>query len=136
VETLNQNELKPWKPADQVAAIFSGTGGFLDRIKVERVQEFHESLLQRLHSEEGDLMEKVGQGDWDDETEKQLGDAIGEAIDDFGPDFDEEGNPIEEGESDRIKSEDERKAPGRTEAEDGGQEDADVDESDADKDAE
>ena len=29
-------------------------------------------------------------------------------VDDFGPDFDEEGNPLEEGESDRIKSEEER----------------------------
>jgi F-type H+-transporting ATPase subunit alpha len=25
-------------------------------------------------------------------------------VDDFGPDFDEEGNPLEEGESDRIKA--------------------------------
>ena len=33
-------------------------------------------------------------------------------VDDFGPDFDEEGNPLEEGESDRIKSEEERQAPG------------------------
>src|ERR687883_442402 len=46
VETLNQDELKPWKVADQVAAIYSGTGGYLDRIKVERIQEFHEALLQ------------------------------------------------------------------------------------------
>jgi F-type H+-transporting ATPase subunit alpha len=143
VETLNQEELKPWKAADQVAAIYSGTGGYLDRIKVERVQEFHESLLQRLHSEQGDLMEQVGQGDWDDETQKQLGDAIGEAIDDFGPDFDEEGNELEEGESDRVKSEEEREAPGRTEGDDDGGPDAEADEvgaaedeSDADRDAE
>ena len=49
-----------------------------------------------------------------------------EAIDDFGPDFDEEGNPLEEGESDRIKSEEEREEAGAAagsdddEAEDGG----------------
>jgi F-type H+/Na+-transporting ATPase subunit alpha len=114
VETLNQGELKPWKPADQVAAIYSGTGGFLDRIKVERVSEFHDTLLQRLHSESSDLMTTLDEGDWSDEIEKQLGDAIAEAIDDFGPDFDAEGNPLEEGESDRIMSEDERQAPGRT----------------------
>ena len=35
-------------------------------------------------------------------------------VDDFGPDFDEEGNPLEEGESDRIHSEEERAAEGRT----------------------
>jgi F-type H+-transporting ATPase subunit alpha len=38
-------------------------------------------------------------------------------IDDFGPDFDEEGQPLEEGESDRIKVAEEREQPARTEAE-------------------
>ncbi|NLT07776.1 MAG: F0F1 ATP synthase subunit alpha, partial [Solirubrobacterales bacterium] len=114
VETLNQNELKPWKPADQVAAIYSGTGGYLDRIKVERVAEFHETLLARLHAESTDLMGKLDAGDWSDEIEAELGKAIAEAIDDFGPDFDADGNPLEEGESDRILSEEERQAPGRT----------------------
>ncbi|HEX2071076.1 MAG TPA: F0F1 ATP synthase subunit alpha, partial [Thermoleophilaceae bacterium] len=117
VETLNQNELRPWKPADQVAAIYSGTGGFLDRIKVERVAEFHETLLQRLHSEEADLMSTLNAGDWSDEIEQQLGKAIADAIDDFGPDFDAEGNPLEAGESDRIMSEHERGSDGRTTAE-------------------
>ena len=108
VETLNQDELKPWKLQHQVAAIYSGTGGYLDRIKVDRVQEFHESLLQRLDAEESDLMNKIAEGEWSGEIEEQLGEAIRDAIDDFGPDFDEEGNEIEEGESDRVKSEEER----------------------------
>jgi len=59
-------------------------------------------------------MDTLGEGDWSDEIEKELGDAIAEAIDDFGPDLDEEGNPIEEGESDRITSEEERERGGRT----------------------
>ncbi len=108
VEMLNQAELAPWPVEDQVAAIYSGTGGYLDRIKVERVGEFHEAMLQRLHSEQDELMQKVAGGEWGDEVESQLGDAIAEAIDDFGPDFDEEGEPIEEGESDRVRSEGER----------------------------
>jgi F-type H+-transporting ATPase subunit alpha len=116
VELLNQDELKPWAPADQVAAIYSGTGGYLDRIQVNRISEFHESMLQRLRSEESSLMEKIGEGDWDEETEKALGKAIADAIDDFGPDFDAEGNPVEEGESDRIMSEEERGQEGRTES--------------------
>ena len=119
VESLNQDELKPWKPADQVAAIYSGTGGYLDRIKVERVREFHENMLSRLHSEQSDLMEKIGEGDWSDEIEEALGKEIADAIDDFGPDFDEELNPIEEGESDRITSEEEREAPARTASDEG-----------------
>jgi F-type H+-transporting ATPase subunit alpha len=133
VELLNQDELKPWKPAHQVAAIYSGTGGYLDRIKTDRIREFHEQLLQRLDCEESDLMAKLDEGDWDDDIEKKLGDAIVEAIDDFGPDFNEDGTPLEEGESDRIKDDEEREKEGRTEG--AGKEEAEA-ESDEDSDDE
>jgi F-type H+-transporting ATPase subunit alpha len=116
VETLNQDELSPWGVEDQVAAIYSGTGGYLDRIKVERIRDFHQSLLQRLHAEKEELMGRIASGEWDDGMEDELGAAIAEAIDDFGPDFDEEGNPLEAGESDRIRSEEERARAGRTAA--------------------
>jgi F-type H+/Na+-transporting ATPase subunit alpha len=109
VESLNQNERDPWAIEDQVAAIYSGTGGYLDRIKTERVRDFHHMLLQRLHSEKSELMEKIAGGEWEEATESELGEAIAEAIDDFGPDFDAEGNPIEEGESDRIRAEEGRR---------------------------
>jgi F-type H+-transporting ATPase subunit alpha len=110
VEALNQDERSPWQIEDQVAAIFSGTGGYLDRIKVERIKDFHEAMLQRLHAEHQPLMEKLREGEWDDSIESELGDAIAESIDDFGPDFDAEGNPIEEGESERIVTREEREA--------------------------
>jgi F-type H+/Na+-transporting ATPase subunit alpha len=115
VAALNQDERAPWKVEDQVAAIYAGTAGYLDRIKTDRVQSFLESLLQRLHSEDQELMDKIAAGEWDDAIEEQLGKAIAEAIDDFGPDFDVEGNPVEEGESDRIMSEEERSREARTE---------------------
>src|ERR687891_135418 len=102
VEALNQDERDPWPIENQVAAIYSGTGGYLDRIKVERIREFHEGMLQRLHSEDADLMERIANGEWDDSIEERLGDSIAEAIDDFGPDFDAEGNPIEAGEADPL----------------------------------
>ena len=44
VEALNQDERDPWPIEDQVAAIYAGTGGYLDRIKVERVREFLDNL--------------------------------------------------------------------------------------------
>jgi F-type H+-transporting ATPase subunit alpha len=103
VGMLNQVELHPWEMADEVAAVYSGTGGFLDRIKVERIQEFQEQMLARLHAEHEDLTKKIGEGEWDDEIENQLAGAISQALDDFGPDFDEEGQPLEEGESDRVR---------------------------------
>src|SRR3954465_2987139 len=71
-------------------------------------------MRERLHAENDALMSKLAHGDWSVETENALGEAIRDAIDDFGPDFDEEGNPLEEGESDRVKSEEERQKEGRT----------------------
>jgi len=130
VEALKQNERDPWPIENQVAAIYAGTGGYLDRIKVERVGDFLHMLIQRLHAEKEDLMKRIADGDWDDEIEKQLGDAIADAVDDFGPDFDEEGDPLEEGESDRIKDEEERKRGSKAAQEgDEGDSDSDSDES-------
>jgi F-type H+-transporting ATPase subunit alpha len=122
VEALNQKEREPMNTAEQVAAIFAGTGGYLDRIKTERVPEFLADLLIRLQSENKDLLDRINEtGQFPDEDEEALGKAIAEMVDDFGPDFDQEGNPLEEGESERIKSEEERQRPPRH-TEDGGPE--------------
>ncbi|MDQ5894062.1 MAG: F-type H+/Na+-transporting ATPase subunit alpha [Actinomycetota bacterium] len=105
VELLKQNERDALSVADQVASIYSGTGGFLDRIKTERVQEFLADLLARLHSDNKPLLDRINEtGQFPEEDEKELTDAIGSFVDDFGPDFDENGDPLEEGESDRVVS--------------------------------
>jgi F-type H+-transporting ATPase subunit alpha len=114
VEMLNQKELNPLSVAAQVASIYAGTGGYLDRIKTERVRQFLEDLLGRLRAEHADLMGRIDAGALSDEDDEELGKAIAEMIDDFGPDFDDEGNPLAEGESDRLLSEEERSKPGRT----------------------
>jgi F-type H+-transporting ATPase subunit alpha len=115
VELLKQKEREPLGVADQVASIYSGTGGYLDRIKVERVGEFLADLRVRLHSEKADLLGRIEEsGQLSDEDEKELGEAIADFIDDFGPDFDEHGDALEAGESDRVRSEDERAKEGRT----------------------
>jgi F-type H+-transporting ATPase subunit alpha len=117
VEMLKQNERSPGSVAEQVASIYAGTGGYLDRIKVERVQEFLAQLLERLKSEHSDLVDRINDGQLSDEDEEALGKFTAEMVDDFGPDFDEDGQPLEEGESDRVKDEDERERPGRTDEE-------------------
>ncbi|HYZ70726.1 MAG TPA: F0F1 ATP synthase subunit alpha [Thermoleophilaceae bacterium] len=103
VETLKQDEQDVMETQDQCAIIYAGTSGWLDRIKTERVGEFQTYLLDRLHSDNSDLMNRIVDGEWEDSTENELSDAIGQAIDDFGPDFDSEGNELEEGESERTQ---------------------------------
>jgi F-type H+/Na+-transporting ATPase subunit alpha len=96
VNTLNQDERSPLATEDQVVQVFAATNGFLDRILTERVPEFLEGLLQRMHSEHSDLLEKISGGDWSDETQEALRKAVGDFADDFGYDLDEEGHPLEE----------------------------------------
>jgi F-type H+/Na+-transporting ATPase subunit alpha len=124
VEMLKQKEREALSVAEQVASIYAGTGGYLDRIKTERVQPFLRNLLDRLKAERSELMGRINEGELSDEDESELGDAIAEMIDDFGPDFDEEGQPLEEGESERIKAREEREQPARTEAEAAGEREA------------
>jgi F-type H+-transporting ATPase subunit alpha len=104
VATLNQNEREPLPVGLQVAQVFAATNGFVDRIDLDRVGEFLDGLTQRLRSESQDLLDKIAGGDWSDETQKALRDSVSTFADDFGYDLDEEGQPLAEGESDRIKS--------------------------------
>src|SRR3954465_10718860 len=96
VATLNQDERSPLATEDQVVQVFAATNGFLDRILTERVPEFLEGLLQRMHAEHSDLLEKISGGDWSDETQEALRKAVGDFADDFGYDLDEEGHPLED----------------------------------------
>jgi F-type H+/Na+-transporting ATPase subunit alpha len=102
VAALNQNERSPLTVEEQTAVVYAGTNGYLDRITVGRIPEFLDGLGQRLRSEKSELLEKIAGGDWEDSTQEELDAAIKEFADDFGYDLDEEGNPVEEGDSDRV----------------------------------
>jgi F-type H+-transporting ATPase subunit alpha len=104
VRTLNQNEREPLAVELQVVQVYAATNGFLDRIDVDRVPEFLTGLTQRVQSEGKEILEKIKAGDWSDETQKALRDLISTFADDFGYDLDEEGQPTEDGGSDRIQS--------------------------------
>ena len=78
VKTLNQNERQPMAVADQVAVLYAATNGYLDRINVDRVAEFNRELVDRLHSSASSTLETIADGDWSDETQKALDEAIEE----------------------------------------------------------
>ena len=102
VLTLNQNERSPLPVEDQVVQVFAATAGYLDRIVPSKVEEFLLGLTQRVGAEHKDVLAKIAGGDWSDETQAELDKAVAGYADDFGYDLDEEGQPIEAGDSDRI----------------------------------
>jgi len=100
VKTLNQKERSPMSVEDQVVVIYAATNGFLDRISVDRVPEFHEALVSRAHSANAELLASIAEGKWGDDVEEELRAAIEEFADDFGYDLDEDGVPTEDDDSD------------------------------------
>jgi F-type H+/Na+-transporting ATPase subunit alpha len=96
VTTLNQSERSPLAVEDQVVQVFAATNGFVDRINTERVPEFLDGLAQRMHSEGEDTLAKIREGDWSDETQEAVRNAVSSFADDFGYDLDEEGHPLED----------------------------------------
>jgi len=102
VKTLNQGERQPLPVEDQVVQVYAATNGYLDRINVERVPEFLDSLTDRFHAEQAELLRSIAGGDWEDGTVETVDKAVKEFADDFGFDLDEEGQPADEGDSDRV----------------------------------
>src|SRR6478735_4094335 len=96
VATLNQDERSPLAVEDQTVQIYAATNGFLDRINVERVGEFLTGLTERMHAQHGEVREKVAGGDWSEETQKEVHDAVEAFAADFGYDLDEEGHPLDD----------------------------------------
>src|SRR3954464_12506898 len=103
VATLNQKERSPLPVQDQVLQVYAATPGHLDRIQGDRVPEYLSALTQRAHSELGELLKKIAGGDWEDSTVDKVESFVKEFTDDFGCDLDEDGQPMDEGESDRVK---------------------------------
>jgi F-type H+-transporting ATPase subunit alpha len=98
VKTLNQGERDPSPVQDQVIQIFAATNGYLDRVSVDRAEEYLERLIETARSEMGPTREKIAAGDWSDETVEEVRSFVDKFTkDDFGYDLDEDGEPIEQG---------------------------------------
>jgi F-type H+-transporting ATPase subunit alpha len=96
VRTLNQNERQPMPVEDQVVQIYAATGGYLDRITVDRVRRFLADLTDSVRGNEPELLKKIAGGDWSDETQQAVDTAVKQFAEDFGYDLDEEGHPLQE----------------------------------------
>ncbi|MBB5753501.1 F0F1 ATP synthase subunit alpha [Prosthecomicrobium pneumaticum] len=58
-ELLKQPQFSPLKVEEQVAVIFAGVNGYLDRVPVAKVQEFERSLLATLRTEHKALLDGI-----------------------------------------------------------------------------
>jgi F-type H+-transporting ATPase subunit alpha len=114
VKTLNQAERHPMPIEDQVVQVFAATNGYLDRIVVDKVDRFLSDLSEFFRGNQSDLLGKIAEGDWSDETQNAVDEAVSSFAEDFGFDLDEEGHPLEEGDEDSSRD---RRREGRDEDE-------------------
>ncbi len=83
-ELLKQPQFSPLKTEEQVAVIFAGVNGYLDKIAVNQVGKFEQGLLSYLHSEGKAILDAI-------RTEKAISDdtksKLKAALDTFAKNF-------------------------------------------------
>jgi F-type H+-transporting ATPase subunit alpha len=80
-ELLKQPQFHPYPVEEQVAVIFAGTRGYLDKIEVGRVGKFEHELLSELRSSGSGILEAIrSDREIKKETEKKLEGLLGEFV--------------------------------------------------------
>ncbi len=75
-EILKQNQYKPLKVAEQVVSIYALNAGFFDDVEIEDVSRIEGELIDFMNNLHKKTLEKLADGDWEDETIKELDEAI------------------------------------------------------------
>lgn len=84
IELLKQKQYRPMAVADQVAVIFAGVEGFLDKLPVEHILKFEAELLPYLAQKLPEYYKEVREtGKISKETRKKLADTVREFRDKF-----------------------------------------------------
>lgn len=77
VELLKQGQYKPLNVVDQVLVIFAGTRGYLDKVPVERVQQWEEEFLTFMTDQQPEVRNELAEKkDLDDELTAKIRAAI------------------------------------------------------------
>ena len=84
VEVLKQPQYQPLPVERQVAIIFAGTNGYLDKIHAADVQAFESELFKYIETRYGDLLKGIAAKKMlDDQLKADLNAAVGECARDF-----------------------------------------------------
>jgi F-type H+-transporting ATPase subunit alpha len=76
-ELLKQPQYSPMPVEEQVASIYAGTQGFLDKVEVRDVTRYEAAMLSFMRSEHGDVLAKIRDTkQLDDDTAAGLKDAL------------------------------------------------------------
>ncbi len=78
VEILKQPQYTPYKVEEQIAIIFCGSRGLLQKVPVANIRNFEIEFISYMHSNHQDLLDTLAKGTINDEIMQQLTDACAE----------------------------------------------------------
>src|SRR5210317_1017571 len=84
-ELMKQGQFSPLKVEEQVAVIFAGTNGYLDKVPVNQVGRYEAGLLSHLRGKHADLLDYITKED--PKIKGEAEDKIRAALDEFAADF-------------------------------------------------
>ncbi len=76
-ELLKQPQFSPLKMEEQVAVIYAGVNGYLDKMPLGRVREFEDKLLATMRTKHADVLDAIrASNDLSSDSEAKLKDAV------------------------------------------------------------
>ena len=70
-ELMKQRQFAPMSVAEMAVSLFAAENGYLDEIPVEKIQAYEHALMQYIHSDHQELLDKVNERDaYDDEVQQ------------------------------------------------------------------
>jgi len=83
VEILKQGQYKPMPVGKQIAIIYCGTKGLLNKIPVEKVRSFEHDFLEKMEIEYSDMLESLEEGALTNEITKKLEEVAAEVAESY-----------------------------------------------------
>ena len=69
-ELMKQRQFAPMSVAEMAVSLFAAENGYLDEIPVEKIQAYEHALMQYMHSDHQELLDKVNErGAYDDDQQ-------------------------------------------------------------------
>jgi len=87
-ELLKQGQYVPMPVEEQVAVIYAGVNGFLDKLPVESITEFEKEYLHFMRNEHPEILQEIREKkELSDELMERMNKVIKEFVDEFGAAF-------------------------------------------------
>ncbi len=78
VEILKQPQYTPYKVEEQIAIIFCGSNGLLQKVPLQNIRNFETEFIHFMHERHQDVLDVLRSGKIDDEATRILKEACAE----------------------------------------------------------